>query len=230
MSRRRPSPLGVVLAVVVAVAVGLGGYLASVRGDGETPANPARDAAVPAVAEATALLAALPVKGRSPATGYDRIARFGDSWLDVDGNGCNTRDDILARDLTGISRRGDCRVTAGVLDDPYTGKRIDFVRGVETSALVQIDHVVALLDAWETGARSLSQDQRIRLANDPLNLMAVDGSTNQAKGAKNAASWLPPAKGYRCEYAARQIAVKAKYDLWITRSEKAALKDQLTTC
>lgn len=237
-SRRgsRRSPLAVLIGLGIAVALGVGGYLFAADGGGEAISAPAatapvdRDAGVPTGREASALLATLPVKGRAPATGYERTDRFGEAWTDVDGNGCNTRDDILARDLTGITLRGACRVTSGTLDDPYTGKRIAFVRGQATSSQVQIDHVVALLNAWQTGAQALSQDQRVHLANDPLNLVAVDGATNQAKGASDAATWLPPAKGYRCEYASRQVAVKAKYGLWVTPPERAALAGILASC
>lgn len=123
---------------------------------------------------AIALLATLTVKGRAPKTGYDRSGSFGTAWLDVDQNGCDTRNDILARDLTGTVKSGNCRVLTGTLPGPYTGKKIHFERGTSTSSLVQIDHVVALSNAWQTGAQQLSQAQRVSLANDPLNLLAVD--------------------------------------------------------
>jgi hypothetical protein len=198
---------------------------------GNTTVSPATpDADVPSPAAARALLAALPTKGRAPKTGYDRVGDFGEAWEDVDGNGCSTRDDILARDLTDVVRRGGCTVLSGTLDDPYTGRRIDFQRGPDTSARVQIDHVVALMNAWQTGAQSLSPEQRLRLANDPLNLVAVDGPTNQSKGAGDAATWLPPARGFRCEYAARQVAVKARYGLWVVPAERTALDRILTAC
>lgn len=201
-----------------------------------SPTSPSRvspltpDADVPSAAAARSLIAALPTKGRAPKTGYDRVGDFGQAWEDVDRNGCSTRDDILARDLTGVVRRGRCTVLSGTLDDPYTGRRIAFQRGPDTSARVQIDHVVALMDAWQTGAQSLSAEQRLHLANDPLNLVAVDGPTNQSKGAGDAATWLPPAKGFRCEYAARQVAVKARYALWVAPAERTALERILTTC
>jgi hypothetical protein len=199
-----------------------------------TPAAPVSaltpDADVPSPAAARALLASLPTKGRAPKTGYDRVADFGEAWKDVDANGCSTRDDILARDLTAVVRRGGCTVLSGTLDDPYTGHRIAFQRGPDTSARVQIDHVVALMNAWQTGGQALSPEQRLRLANDPLNLVAVDGPTNQSKGAGDAATWLPPAKAFRCEYAARQVAVKARYALWVVPAERAALDRILTGC
>ncbi|MDN4613623.1 HNH endonuclease family protein [Leifsonia sp. F6_8S_P_1B] len=188
------------------------------------------DADVPAPGAARALLAALPTKGRAPKTGYDRVGDFGPAWEDVDRNGCSTRDDILARDLTGVVRRGGCTVLSGTLDDPYAGRTIAFQRGPDTSARVQIDHVVALMNAWQTGAQALSPEQRLRLANDPLNLVAVDGPTNQSKGAGDAATWLPPAKAFRCEYASRQVAVKARYALWVVPAERAALDRILADC
>ncbi|MFF2050743.1 HNH endonuclease family protein [Leifsonia sp. NPDC058194] len=226
--------------MALAAVLGLCGYAvvsaggagsAGAAGGAAVASDPAaRDAGVPTASDARALLAGLPVKGSAPKTGYDRVARFGEAWRDVDGNGCGTRDDILARDLVDVVRSGDCTVVSGTLDDPYTGTRIAFTRGPETSARVQIDHVVPLLDAWRTGARALTQEQRVRLANDPLNLVAVDGPTNQRKGAGDAATWLPPAKAYRCTYAARQVAVKAAYALWVVPAERAALDRILAAC
>lgn len=177
------------------------------------------------------LLAALPVKGRAPKTGYDR-ARFGQAWADVDRNGCDTRNDILKRDLTGITYTNSvpCKVQSGTLADPYTGKTISFVRGSATSTAVQIDHVVALSDAWQKGAQQLTPEQRTAFANDPLNLQATDGPTNQQKGDGDAATWLPPNKGFRCEYVARQVSVKATYGLWVTQAEHDAIARILGDC
>ena len=110
------------------------------------------------------------------------------------------------------------------------GKRIDFVRGQTTSQKVQIDHIVALHNAWITGAQQLTQEQRIEFANDPLNLIAVDGATNSAKGNKDAASWLPPNKSYRCTYVGLQIRVKEKYSLWVTKPERDAMERVLNKC
>lgn len=172
----------------------------------------------------------LAVKGRAPKTGYARD-EFGAAWADTDHNGCGTRDDILRRDLTGTSfradRGGDCVVVSGTLADPYTGRRIDFTRGRST---VDIDHVVALSDAWQKGAKYWSRDKRRQIANDPLNLLAVDGPTNRGKGDGDAATWLPPDKAFRCPYVARQVAVKKKYGLWVTEAEKAAMAKVLDTC
>ncbi|WP_285113728.1 DUF1524 domain-containing protein [Leifsonia sp. fls2-241-R2A-40a] len=176
------------------------------------------------------VLATLPVKGKAPSTGYQRTADFGAAWLDVDRNGCDTRNDILSRDLTDAVRQGPCKVLSGTLDDKYTGQSIHFVRGAQTSALVQIDHIVPLQNAWITGAQKLTQAQRISLANDPLNLMAVDGKSNAQKSAGDAATWLPANKPFRCEYVARQISVKATYGLWVTSAERAAMKRILSGC
>jgi hypothetical protein len=179
------------------------------------------------LAAGRAALATLPVRGRAPRTGYER-ERFGQAWADVDRNGCDTRNDILRRDLTGVVVQS-CVVLSGTLDDPYTGAQIPFARGPD-SAQVQIDHVVALLDAWQTGAQSWPAATREAFANDPANLLAVDGPANQEKGAGDAATWLPPSRGYRCVYALRQVRVKAAYGLWVTRAERDALDRELGRC
>ena len=171
-----------------------------------------------------AALERLPVKGRAPMTGYDRD-RFGPAWLDADRNGCDTRSDVLAAHLTHVVLEPgthDCVVTSGDLADPYTGSTIHFVRGDGT--LVDIDHVVALGNAWATGAFREPIRQRAALANDPLNLLPVDASANRQKGDGDAATWLPANKAYRCRYVARQVAVKTKYDLWVTPPERAAIE------
>lgn len=181
--------------------------------------------------KAVDLLATLPVKGRAPKTGYDR-ALFGQAWADVDRNGCDTRNDILKRDLTGIKYTNSvpCKVQSGTLADPYTGTSINFLRGTATSSAVQIDHVVALSDAWQKGAQQLTTEQRTAFANDPLNLQSTDGPTNMKKGDGDAATWLPPNKGFRCEYVARQISVKATYSLWVTQAEHDAMARILADC
>lgn len=172
-------------------------------------------------------LSTLPVKGRAPKTGYART-QFGDGWATV-GN-CDTRNIILHRDLKDVVVSSDCKVISGTLDDPYTGKTITFTRGDQTSAAVQIDHVVALSNAWQTGAQQLTMQERMALANDPLELLAVDGDTNQKKGDGDTATWLPPNKPFRCQYVARQIAVKSKYKLWVTQAEGDAMRRVLGDC
>jgi hypothetical protein len=179
---------------------------------------------------AVALLGTLPIKGKSPLTGYARTAMFGTAWLDVDRNGCDTRNDILQRDLTGITLSGRCKVMSGHLLSPYTGQDVDFVRGNTTSLAVQIDHVVALANAWQTGAQKLSQAQRVALANDPINLFAVDGRSNSQKGAGDTATWLPSAKAFRCTYVGHQVSVKATYGLWVTQAEHDAMTRVLDGC
>lgn len=176
-------------------------------------------------------LEALPVKGKAPMTGYDR-SQFGPAWKDVDRNGCDTRNDILRRDLRLTKLKPGtkgCVVASGTLDDPYTGGQIDFVRG-PGSAKVQIDHVVALGNVWVSGGQKLSTDQKAAIANDPLNLLAVDGPANMAKSDKDASGWLPKNKGFRCSYVARQIAVKGKYGLSVTPAEKQAMVRVLGSC
>jgi len=144
-------------------------------------------------------------------------------------NGCDMRNIILQRDLVDTILDG-CIVLSGTLNDPYTGQTINFVRGVGTSNAVQIDHVVALSNAWGTGAYRLDKTERKALSQDPLNLLAVDGPANQQKSDKDASEWLPPNVGFRCQYVARQISVKFKYVLWVTQSEKSAMQKVLKTC
>ncbi|MBA4023867.1 MAG: deoxyribonuclease [Gordonia sp.] len=194
-------------------------------------------AASPDASAAVAQLDTLAVKGRAPKTGYDRDL-FGQAWTDdvnVEGghNGCDTRNDILRRDLTAIVYKtgsNECAVRTGTLADPYTGTTIAFTRGQSTSSAVQIDHVVALSDAWQKGAQQLTPAQRADFANDPRNLQATDGPINQQKSDGDAATWLPPNKAYRCTYVARQVAVKAAYTLWVTQAEKDAIARTLTAC
>ncbi len=171
-------------------------------------------------------------KGRAAKTGYTR-AQFGQRWADVDRNGCDTRNDILQRDLTSEifkEQTRECVVVSGKLMDPYSGEIINFVRGNVSSMEVQIDHVVAMSNAWQTGAFKLSLKDRTAFANDPINLLAVKGRLNSQKGDGDAATWLPPLKSYRCDYVSRQIAVKLKYKLWFTAPEKAAMIRILKAC
>ena len=176
---------------------------------------------------AKAELGKLEVKGRAPKTGYTR-KQFGNGWGKI--NGCSVREVILARDLTDEKIDEKCRVLSGILNDTYTGQTIHFQRGEKSSSKVQIDHVVALSDAWQKGAQQLSPEEREKLANDPLNLLAVDGPANQAKGDGDAATWLPSNKPFRCQYVARQIAVKRRYRLGVTEAEKSAMSSILEKC
>ncbi|MBT8160256.1 MULTISPECIES: HNH endonuclease family protein [Arthrobacter] len=173
----------------------------------------------------------LPVKGRAAKDDYRR-EEFGQAWLDVDRNGCDTRNDILRRDLESVefTAGSTCKVASGTLREPYVGHDVQFRRGAESSAAVQIDHVVALGDAWQKGARQLTPKQRQSLANDPVNLIAVDGPANVKKSASDAASWLPANKRFRCHYVARQVSVKVAYRLWVTQAEKDAMRRVLDSC
>jgi hypothetical protein len=178
--------------------------------------------------DAVTVLNSLAVKGRAAKTGYSR-AQF-PTWSDLNRNGCDTRNEILNRDLTKVVFKAgtrDCKVISGSLIDPYSGKVIIFS---SVKSTIDIDHVVALSNAWQTGAAYFDKSKRQLIANDPLNLLAVDYSLNRQKGDGDAATWLPPLKSYRCDYVARQIAVKAKYALWVTSPEKDAIIKILEKC
>lgn len=201
-----------------------------------TEAAPAPQSSPPAAdddyAAARATLDTLEVKGRAPKANYDRD-EFGPAWADIDRNGCDQRNDVLARDLTDLTFKPgthDCVVLTGTLADPYTGTTIAFQRGQATSSAVQIDHVVALADAWQKGAQQWTPERRQEFANDPQNLRAVDGPANQQKGAGDAATWLPANKAHRCDYAATQVTVKSEYGLWVTQAEYDALARILDDC
>lgn len=173
-------------------------------------------------------LNSLEVKGRAPKTGYSR-AQF-PHWSDLDRNGCDARNDILKRDLTEVLFKAgtrDCKVLSGVLLDPFSNKVLTFT---SVKSAVDIDHVVALSNAWQTGAAYFDRNIRSQIANDPLNLLAVDAKLNRQKGDGDAATWLPPNKAFRCEYVSRQVSVKAKYSLWVTPPEKEAITRVLNQC
>ncbi len=172
-------------------------------------------------------LSELQVKGRAPKTGYKRT-QFGSGWSSE--AGCDTRNRILARDLTNLVSADGCKIDTGTLNDPYTGTVISFVRGEMTSDDVQIDHVIALSNAWQTGAQQLDYDTRVAFANDPLNLLAVSGPANEQKSDGDAATWLPSSKLFRCSYIHRQASVKQKYGLWVTPAERDAMARVLSGC
>lgn len=178
--------------------------------------------------DALTALNKLEVKGRAAKTGYTR-SQF-PHWSDPDRNGCDARNDTLKRDLTDITYKPgtrDCKVIAGQLLDPFSGKVIIFS---PTKVVIDIDHVVALSNAWQSGAAYFDKNVRTQIANDPLNLLAVDAKLNRQKGDGDAATWVPPNKAFRCEYVARQVAVKAKYRLWVTEPEKVAITKILSSC
>ena len=196
------------------------------------------DVAVPAVAEATDetttsgpkaidILEELAVKGRAPKTGYSR-EEFYNGWPTVDG--CNLRQRIIKRDFGDTAVLDGCTVISGEYLEPYTGKTVVFTEKSEISSKVQIDHVVALSDAWQKGAQYMDKETRYQIATDPLNLLAVDSSANQQKSDGDAATWLPKNKSFRCQYVARQVSVKYKYNIWVTQAEKEAIKNILEKC
>ena len=247
MSRRQ---VGIVaLCLTAALALGVGGAYGTVLTAGRslvqqaTSAFPIAPAGVgvavstssdPAASSTTSSLTALAlartlaIKGRAPKTGYTR-SQFGTGWKDPDRNGCDARNDALRRYLNHVVMRGtsQCVVYSGTLVDPYSGAVIHFVRGTRG---IDIDHMVALSNAWQTGAQKLTYTSRVALANDPLNLQPTSTRLNEQKGDGDAATWLPPLKSYRCNYVARQVAVKAKYHLWVTSAERAAIVRILSTC
>ncbi|WP_175407158.1 HNH endonuclease family protein [Streptomyces sp. TRM64462] len=222
LSARAFAPRFLTVAALTAAALAVSGCTPT-EGEDKSPGAGAAGTALAAVDTLT-------VKGRAPKTGYER-EKFGRAWADTDGNGCGTREDILTRDATDVTYKDGakrCKVAHGVIsEDPYTGKRIAFRRG---DGKVDIDHVVALSDAWQKGAGQWDAEKRRSFANDPLNLLAVDSAANRRKGDGDTATWLPPAKGFRCAYVARQVAVKKKYGVWVTAAERDAMKRVLNTC
>lgn len=197
----------------------------------EPAPEPAQASVEPSNQTALTQLNNLPVYDPAQAAqGYQRDA-FASTWVDTDHNQCSTRNDILARDLTNtVTKRDGCTVIQGQLHDPYTGTIIHQDTTKQQSSPIDIDHVVAIKDAWESGAASWSQDQRVAFANDPDNLLAVSGSANRAKGDQSFDEWVPQNMAYRCEYAQKQVAVKARYNLGVTPREHAALAQTLSAC
>lgn len=242
MAARKRVLSGALVALVVVGAVGWAwwqqtGWFSQPSGPSPTwtPPTPSAAPLDPAYDDARRRLDALPVKGWDREKDFKRY-RFGERWSDdVDvefgHNGCNTRDDILRRDLDQIElRRGTCLVQRGVLHDPYSGETIAFVRGPETSEAVQVDHLVSLADAWYKGARTWDDRRRRDFANDPRNLLAVSAQANFDKAFRDAAGWLPANAAFECEFVARQIAVKTAYGLWVSSNEKTAMHRVLRHC
>lgn len=176
---------------------------------------------------ATEILDKLEVKGRAPKTDYSR-EQFYSGWPNVDG--CSLRQRIIRREFGESAVLEECNVVAGEFDEPYTGEHLKFSERKQISDRIQIDHVVALSDAWQKGAQNLSVDERYAVATDPLNLLAVDAAANKKKSDGDAATWLPPNKKFRCQYVARQVSVKYKYRLWVTEAEKNAITKILENC
>lgn len=241
----RSDPKKSIIAVLVIALIAAVGFAAAHFADGSSGESvgappPEFQLSAAEVETAEAQLAELEIKPQAPMDGYtgNREALFGPAWTDkaegvaMAGNGCDTRNDILQRDLVEIVLDDDdCTVLTGVLlTDPYTGKRIDFERGVKTSSKIQIDHIVSLGNIWATGGQDMSQEDRVRIANDPINLVASDGPANGSKSDKDAAGWQPEYKPMRCFLAASQIRVKHVYGLWVTQEEHDALAEQIALC
>ena len=204
------------------------GALCAVTLVGLAPANAATPSPIEAeVKRSLQQLVALKTTTEPPAAEYDRDF-FGTSWADVDGNGCRTRDDILARDLRGIAKRDACVVISGTLNDPYTGTRVTFAKA--RADRVQIDHIVALSLAWRSGASSWPRGKLATFANDPLNLQATTGSVNQAKSDSGPSEWLPTSTAYRCTYAMRWVRVAFLYQLTVTAQDRNTVKYVLGKC
>jgi hypothetical protein len=220
----------VVLAVVVAFQV---------TATSDDRAQFVARADIPTVAPGVDVLsgvAEVPVRPRT----YDyRRGAFGESWTDDNDapgghNGCDTRNDILDRDLvdkTYVSiKRCPNAVATGLLRDPYTSESITFVRGNQTGAVVQIDHLVPLAYAWDMGARNWTDEMRTRFANDPANLLAVDGEVNQDKGDGEPAVWMPPNRAFWCQYAVQFVAVLRGYGLPVDAPSAPVLRDAAAAC
>ncbi|GAA3207832.1 HNH endonuclease family protein [Microbacterium terregens] len=194
-----------------------------------TPSPPSLS---PGVREALAALADLDSVSGSSTAGYDRGA-FGQAWYDEDRNGCDTRNDMLRRDLTQtVVKPGtnNCKVLTGTLVDPYTGETLEFVSGTTTSVLVQIDHLVPLSWAWRHGAEFWTTEERTSFANDPANLRATSGPVNQSKSDSGPGTWMPPAETAHCNYAKDFIVVLASWNLGIGTADRDALQRTLAVC
>lgn len=192
---------------------------------GESPSGEATSSATPS-GRAARDLEGLRVASESSGGGYARD-RFGTRWKDIDHNGCDQRNDVLARDLRDVRKRGTCVVIAGTLRDPYSGKTISFAKS--DAAEVQIDHIYPLALAWRMGASEWDEDRRERFANDHDNLLAVWGVPNRQKSDSGPSEWKPQ-KAFQCAYAAKYIAIAKEYTLPVTRADHDALRGFLGRC
>lgn len=156
--------------------------------------------------------------------GY-RPSKFPDD--DSDANGCDTRDDVLARDLGDVHRDGSCTVTSGTLRDPYTGRTVRYRR--DHPGTVRVEHVVPLPVAWRSGASDWDQAERTRFANDADTLVAVAARTARDRGERPPDRWRP-ARRYQCAFAQRYVTVAHDYDLTVTKAQHDALDTMLGGC
>lgn len=228
--------LWLVAAVIVAVLVAVQTGTAMLRHRSDAFVALADAPTVAPGVDVLAGIAVIPVRIR----GFDyRRAAFGESWTDDNDapgghNGCDTRNDVLDRDLvdkTYVSiKRCPNAVATGTLHDPYTNTTIAFVRGAQTGASVQIDHLVPLALAWDLGARNWIDELRVRFANDPANLLAVEGQTNQDKGDQAPSTWMPPNHAFWCQYAVQFAEVLRGYALPIDQASADTLREAAGTC
>ena len=201
--------------------------------DGKTASNEQKNPLGASIDEvenvktAQSFLGKLEIKGRAPKTGYART-EFYKNWPNI--NGCSLRQVIIKRELGESAVMDGCDVVGGNFVEPYTGNTMNFYQKSDLSKKIQIDHIVALSDAWQKGAQYKTKEERFAMATDPLNLIAVDSAANQQKSDGDAATWLPPNKVFRCQYVARQISVKYKYGLWVTQAEHDAMNKVLEAC
>lgn len=224
--RRLAAVIAAIMAVIGLVVANPESYEAvSEPAEGTTLSNPEAQGGL----LASEVLAKLEIKGRAPKTGYTR-EEFYKTWPKVEG--CSLRQRIIKRELgeTAQLDNDQCTVLAGDFVEPYTGQHLIFYQKSDLSSGLQIDHVVALSDAWQKGAQYKTAEERYALATDPLNLLAVDSSANQQKSDGDAATWLPKNKSFRCQYVARQVSVKYKYGLWVTQAEHDAIERVLVSC
>ena len=173
---------------------------------------------------------------RPDVPGYKR-GQFGQTWTDDQAgrgghNGCDTRNDVLAAQLTAVQYRdrSRCVVIAGTLPtDPYTGRRIEFRKATATK--VQIDHLYPLARASDMGAAHRPLQRRVEFANDEAaNLLAVDGPANASKNDAGPGEWLPINRGYRCTYVLRYLHVARKYTLPITAADRDTAQAITRSC
>ncbi|MEU2441762.1 HNH endonuclease family protein [Streptomyces rubradiris] len=184
------------------------------RAPGRTVTLPVRDA-----------LAALPVRDEDR-TGYERT-KF-KHWVDADKDGCTTRAEVLKAEAVIAPEQGArCALTGGEWYSPYDDRYIQGPRGLD------IDHLVPLAEAWDSGASAWSPAEREAYANDLRDerpLIAVSAASNRSKADQDPATWLPPAAGYRCQYVTDWVADKTRWGLSIDSGEEAALSQALSHC
>ncbi|MEU5630347.1 HNH endonuclease family protein [Streptomyces rishiriensis] len=187
--------------------------------------SPTASAALPTpVSGATArtYLASLSVKTENR-TGYSRD--LFPTWITISGT-CNTREYILKRDGTNVVTNSACTATSGSWYSPYDGATWTAASDLD------IDHLVPLAEAWDSGASAWTTAQRQAFANDVTRpqLLAVTDNVNQSKSDQDPAEWMPSLTSYRCTYVRAWVQVKYYYNLSVDSAEKSALTSYLAGC